>query len=46
MIDNSHIFALSDSGFVRQQLLTVFCGAGCNSRGDSFWRGWGFDRKA
>jgi len=43
MIHTSHILALSQPGFVLQQVRTVFSGG--DSRGqrrDSFWRGWGF----
>ena len=42
MINSTHILALSEPGFIRQQLGAVFCNGACNPRSDSFWRRWLF----
>ena len=43
MIHPIHILALSNPGFVRRQVRSVFCGGTCEPRRESFWRGWGFE---
>lgn len=42
MIQPIHILALSQPGFVQQQVRFLFCGGECEQRRTSFWRGWSF----